>query len=67
MVHTADDVLTWLEATEPSRARLATAARRRVLLEHTAAHRAAEFERAIRKAQARRWSEKRGKMAIEAA
>jgi spore maturation protein CgeB len=50
-----DEVLRILEGRgEADRRRLATAARRRVLREHTAAHRAAELERHIARVRSRR-------------
>jgi spore maturation protein CgeB len=54
IAETVADVLAALHAPDASRQAIATAARRRVLAAHTAAHRAAELERHLAEAQARR-------------
>jgi spore maturation protein CgeB len=55
LVEDADDVLAMLLSTrEAERRRMAEHARRRVLAEHTAAHRAESLERFILQAMARR-------------
>jgi spore maturation protein CgeB len=54
LARTAEEVLDHLAWAEQPRAALAAAARRRVLAEHTAAHRAGELEAHIRDALARR-------------
>ena len=47
MAHDADDVLRHLAIPEPERDAIGRRARRRVLAEHTATHRAAELERYV--------------------
>jgi len=51
LADSADDVIDALATSEADLARIAQAARERVLAEHTAAHRAREFERIVAKAR----------------